>query len=654
MPNAGGEPHVQMNRGKDFQVEWVIGHNRHTYLALINKKDQAKLSMHTTALLDDYCNLAPASMRNAPPKKYAKYHRKADMTLNFDVGPKNGVAQPALPNYFQRRVPQTDPFHVARDKLFFGSFRGAARNRIDPKDVYQFEYKAADQATDRWVEYKSDKYPWIISVGRYLHSQHQPSRGDFALVHIPDDAPLGSYILQYIWSGYYDGVDIEVIAPTVNNPYGLEVDPNVPPPPPIYARIDHCWYPKFQKLAGQCRKLTGPNLDPKACVDECNSKPYEQCNGVAVIPIRAGEGVFQGFKDVTEIPFGQPGCAKPANNDPATHMCFPLLSREGNELDFEYWATTDPEDPAFYSTCWSRKKARAGFTPPPSTFDAPDWEYRGQCVSCSDRKKYTDGKLTPVWDLQPQCVNCDAKENGGSGVAPPQRTPAPMGGGQGVKPFVDTTVIYLPFEETSGNQATNAKDTTQKFAVAGQAKFSTGGTVGAGCLELPGNAASFLSLGTFSISGSAITMAAWIRPTNIGGFRTIISKGSGTNNSNYLWALYTNVVNAQTYPHCILKTGTTTMVLRGNAASEVVNNNQWQHVACTYGGSNSRLYLNGKQIDTKAHTGTLTSNNNPVTVGATISAGNRVRSFIGRIDDLRIERRAIFDAEITELFGYKN
>jgi hypothetical protein len=76
--------------------------------------------------------------------------------------------------------------------------------------------------------------------------------------------------------------------------------------------------------------------------------------------------------------------------------------------------------------------------------------------------------------------------------------------------------------------------------------------------------------------------------------------------------------------------------------------NAWHHIAATYDGANARIYLNGKQDNSAALTGNITSE-----TGDTVYIGKNDNGnfFEGRIEGVRIYRRAITADEVRWLYA---
>ena len=72
--------------------------------------------------------------------------------------------------------------------------------------------------------------------------------------------------------------------------------------------------------------------------------------------------------------------------------------------------------------------------------------------------------------------------------------------------------------------------------------------------------------------------------------------------------------------------------------------NTWSHLTMTWASSTLRLYVNGTQVSSRAAAGSLTTGTGPLRIG-----GNSFSSqwFSGRIDELRVYRRALSASEIA-------
>jgi hypothetical protein len=411
----------------------------------------------------------------------------------------------------------------------------------------------------------------------------------------------------------------------------MEIPPGQIPPPAVFSRIDHCWYPESE-LRGTCMKLSG-DLNPQPCINECRAKTHEECNGVVVIPLKPGSDVYEGFKDINLTPFGKPGCTKPGNNDPATHICYPLRSRNGSALDFEYWATTDPEDPAFYSTCYHRKKPKLGFMAPESSFDPVDWEYRGKCLSCADRRKWNNYGATPFWKMDSaHCVNCDRREKGA---------------------FAPETLHYFAFDQANGNKVVDLA-TDVEYTLLGNAKVESPGHVGTGALTLPGAVASRIDLGNWNVDTDQFTMAVWANfAVTDGTDPRIISKTSSDNAVDHTWALTTDNTSQA---RCRLRVVGVTNTIEIRSDSGAITPNNWKHWACTYkSGDRVRLFLDGVQVaQSDVTSGKVETSDKPIRIGANTNNNAPTKPMTGKIDDLRLIGKQLSAAEIQELMALKN
>ena len=76
--------------------------------------------------------------------------------------------------------------------------------------------------------------------------------------------------------------------------------------------------------------------------------------------------------------------------------------------------------------------------------------------------------------------------------------------------------------------------------------------------------------------------------------------------------------------------------------------NQWIHVAGTWDGATSTLFVNGAKVGAKA-TPAVMFDTHDLIIGADMNMGSPAYQFHGRIDDLRLYDRALADTEITVL-----
>lgn len=135
---------------------------------------------------------------------------------------------------------------------------------------------------------------------------------------------------------------------------------------------------------------------------------------------------------------------------------------------------------------------------------------------------------------------------------------------------------------------------------------------------------------------NGMTLEAWVYPTTLSGYRTVLMKEAAAGLS---YGLYAN--DDAPRPAVYMNNGGgADSAAAGSAALPL---NSWTHLAATYNGAALKIFVNGTEVGSRAATGNLVSTNNALRIG-----GNAVwgEYFQGRIDEVRVYNRALSAAEI--------
>ena len=157
----------------------------------------------------------------------------------------------------------------------------------------------------------------------------------------------------------------------------------------------------------------------------------------------------------------------------------------------------------------------------------------------------------------------------------------------------------------------------------------------------------FVDLGILNVSGSALTIATWIKADSFATDEArIVSRAVGSAEQDHYFMLST-VDNGGIKLRFRLKTGTTTSTLLASTGTLAVG--QWIHVAAVYDGSAMVLYKDGLEVGRLAKTGVLATD---ATARAAIGRNPQPYApFDGTIDDVRVYQRALSATDIQALAG---
>ena len=234
-------PSIQVNANTTFVMEWATGHGGSADMVFIHAKDSQKLQKLSRRTTNQY-------IREAPPEaydlfdgpKWARNHLGRLWSGIYESCPANCVHGPV--------------FTPCRCTAFPLSYRGYTENKDHPEFVrredffgphfYQLGYYAGARSGDRRIAYTNPNMPWIVSLHRFPILAHYPRSADTAHFRFPPATPPGQYIAHYMWGGYRDCVDIDLlpdhkpVPQTKRGIYGYR-----PNEPDTFLRYDHCQYP---------------------------------------------------------------------------------------------------------------------------------------------------------------------------------------------------------------------------------------------------------------------------------------------------------------------------------------------------------------------------------------------------------------------------
>src|SRR5215475_6763157 len=194
-------------------------------------------------------------------------------------------------------------------------------------------------------------------------------------------------------------------------------------------------------------------------------------------------------------------------------------------------------------------------------------------------------------------------------------------------------VAAYGFDDGSGTTVTDASGNGNTGTITG-ATWVTAGKYGKALsfngtnalVTIPNAAALQLSAG--------MTLEAWVNPSTVSSaWRDVIYKG---NDNYYLEA----TSKKSSKPDAGVIAGGSSADAFGTAK---LTANTWSYLTGTYDGSTLRLYVNGTQVASTAHTGAIATSTNPLQIGGDSIQG---QFFAGLIDEVRVYNVALTAAQI--------
>ena len=143
---------------------------------------------------------------------------------------------------------------------------------------------------------------------------------------------------------------------------------------------------------------------------------------------------------------------------------------------------------------------------------------------------------------------------------------------------------------------------------------------------------------------SDISIDAWVNPdsASLSGFKAIVTK-EGPDVSGIITGTVLNLNNGR--PEHAVETNAGLVVC---TSPSTVPAGVFSHLAGTYDGSSIKVYVDGTLVKTCPHSGLMTTNSLPLSIGARVNSNDRF--FKGLIDEVEIFNRALTAAEVKAIY----
>jgi hypothetical protein len=197
-------------------------------------------------------------------------------------------------------------------------------------------------------------------------------------------------------------------------------------------------------------------------------------------------------------------------------------------------------------------------------------------------------------------------------------------------------VAAYGFDETSGSIVGDSSGNSNAGTITGAARVVAGRYGGALSFNGSSNVVSVPDSNSLDLT-SGMTLEAWVKPTTLGAFKTVVLKEAPGDLSYGMYASSAYGGSGVSRPSAWIA-GTDV------GATTALPTASWSHLAATYDRTSFKLYINGTQVASKAFTGAITPSAGALKIG-----GNSIwgEYFNGQIDEIRVYNRALSPSEIA-------
>jgi prepilin-type N-terminal cleavage/methylation domain-containing protein len=208
-------------------------------------------------------------------------------------------------------------------------------------------------------------------------------------------------------------------------------------------------------------------------------------------------------------------------------------------------------------------------------------------------------------------------------------------------------VGYWSFDEGSGTTAYDRSGNNNNGTLINGPTWTQGKVSSALSFDGTSNYVLVTNPSNNALNPSYITISAWFKTSFTStNWRKIIGKGP---DSSEVYSIYISPSNYPypNYCHVERQIGSQASF---NSTGPTVTDGNWHNCVYTFDGSVEKIYVDGVLRNTQNTSGTLTGNNENVSIGAEKSSTTSMYYFDGLIDEVRIYNRALSDAEIKAIY----
>ena len=219
-------------------------------------------------------------------------------------------------------------------------------------------------------------------------------------------------------------------------------------------------------------------------------------------------------------------------------------------------------------------------------------------------------------------------------------------------------VAHWPFDEGSGTVAHDASSNGHDGSFEGSPQWTSPGWNGIGwCLQFGGDD-DRATVEAFDLTGSGITLAAWINATTFQDDARLISKSEGSGTPDHYWAMILSG-SGENNLEFRLRTDTGGTSRYSAPDTHDLQTDEWTHIALTWDASDQfmRFYKNGEEIFSQSKAGSAVGTNPDVKIAignqsaSVADAAGRIRPFGGLIDDVVVYDRALDKEELEAVMS---
>ena len=159
------------------------------------------------------------------------------------------------------------------------------------------------------------------------------------------------------------------------------------------------------------------------------------------------------------------------------------------------------------------------------------------------------------------------------------------------------------------------------------------------------------TLADLGITGDTFSISFWMKNSGtVSNYRMILGSTTNASWNNGFGVMYNTAANPDRLQFWVNNnwSNASQIATKDITATDI---NNWNHVVCTYDGTNTKIYVNAVKGTDGSLTGDISPTTNPLMLGRAETATGSSYDFAGNLDDISVYTSALSQSDVTDIYN---